>query len=206
MIDFLYAEINVIGIVLLLLFLNNMNRNSHKRIPVDQHIFNACMIMNILIFLFDTGMWMVDGNHLAVWRTVNYLVTMLYYVSNPLICLLWVMYTDFKINESRNDLQKRMRLYVIPCVISTVLSLISLYTGWLFIIDANNNYIRGPYFWVMAFIGLFYLVLSFGMSLRDVIVNGWEENKNVNIHLVIFPVNKHKRCRIIFRHLFRGFR
>lgn len=188
LIDFLYAEINVIGIVLLLLFLNNMNRNNHKRIPVDQHIFNACMIMNILIFLFDTGMWMVDGDHLAVSRTVNYLVTMLYYVSNPLICLLWLMYTDFKINESRNSLLKRIRFYVIPCVISTVLSLISLYTGWLFIIDANNNYMRGPYFWIMAFIALFYLVLSFGMSLRDVIINGWEENKNVNIHLIIFPV------------------
>ena len=61
MIDFLYAEINIIGIVLLLLFLNNMNRNSYKTTPIDQRIFNACMIMNILIFLFDTGMWLVDG-------------------------------------------------------------------------------------------------------------------------------------------------
>lgn len=84
MTDFLYAEINVIGVVLLLLFLNNMNRSSHKKIPVDQYIFNACMIMNTLIFLFDTGMWMVNGNHLAISRTVNYVVTMLYYVSNPL--------------------------------------------------------------------------------------------------------------------------
>lgn len=188
MINFLYAEINVIGIVLLLLFLNNMNRRSHKRIPTDQYIFNICMIMNILIFLFDTGMWMVDGNHLAIYRTINHIVTMLYYVSNPLICLLWLMYTDYKINESRNGLITRIRFYVIPCAISTILSIISLYTGWLFIIDKNNNYIRGPYFWIMAFVALFYLVLSFGMSLRDVIINGWEENKNVNIHLVIFPI------------------
>lgn len=188
MTGFLYAEINVIGIVLLLLFLNNMNRGGHKRIPVDQHIFNSCMIMNILIFLFDTGMWMVDGNHLAISRTVNYVVTMLYYVSNPLICLLWLMYTDYKINESRNGLLRRTRLYVIPCAISTVLSLLSPFTGWLFIIDANNNYMRGQYFWVMAFVALLYLAISFGMSLRDVLLNGWEENKNVNIHLVIFPI------------------
>lgn len=188
MTDILYAEINVIGIVLLLLFLNNMNRSGHKRIPVDQYIFNACMIMNILIFLFDTGMWMVDGNHLPIFITVNYVVTMMYYVSNPLICLLWLMYTDYKINENRNGLLRRIRLYVIPCAINSVLSLLSLFTGWLFIIDANNNYMRGPYFWVMAFISLFYLVLSFGMSLRDVVLNGWDINKNVNIHLVIFPV------------------
>jgi len=86
---FLYAEINVIGIVLLLLFLNNINRKSHKSAPIEQHIFNACMIMNILIFIFDAGMWLVDGNPLPVFRVINYIVTMLYYVSNPLICLLF---------------------------------------------------------------------------------------------------------------------
>lgn len=131
---------------------------------------------------------MVDGNHLAISRTLNYVVTMLYYVSNPFICLLWLMYTDYKINESRNGLLRRIRLYVIPCAISAVLSILSLFTGWLFIIDTNNNYMRGPYFWIMAFVALFYLVLSFGMSFRDVVLNGWEGNKNVNIHLVIFPI------------------
>lgn len=187
-IDFLYAEINVTGIVLLLLFLNNMNRSSQNKMPVDQLIFNACMIMNIAIFFLDTGMWLSDGSQHAIARVVNCVVTPLYYVSNPLICLLWLMYTDYKINESTNGLSRRIRLYIIPCVISAVLSIISSFTGWLFIIDADNNYSRGPFFWVMAFTALFYLVLSLGLSLRDVIVNGWEENKTVNVHLVLFPV------------------
>lgn len=188
MTDLLYAEINAIGIILLLLFLNNMNRNSHKTATVDQKIFSACMIMNILIFIFDTGMWMVDGSHLPLSRTVNYIVTMLYYISNPLICLLWLMYTDYKIYESKNGLSERIRFYVIPCAISTVLSILSLYTGWFYVIDANNNYMRGPYFWVMAAVALFYLVLAFTLALKDVITNGWADNRNVNIHLVIFPV------------------
>lgn len=187
-IDFLYAEINVTGIVLLLLFLNNMNRISQNKMPVDQLIFNACMIMNIVIFILDSGMWLSDGNQHAIARVVNYVVTTLYYVSNPLICLLWLMYTDYKIYESRNGLSRRVRLYIIPCVISAVLSILSPFTGWLFIIDANNNYSRGPFFWVMAFAALFYLVLSFGISLRDVIINGWEDNKDLNIHFVLFPI------------------
>lgn len=188
MIDFLYAEINIIGIVLLLLFLNNMNRNNQKSLSLDQNIFNACLIMNILIFIFDTGMWLVDGNSLGFLRTGNYIITMLYYISNPLICLLWLMYTDYKIYESKDGLLKRIRFYIIPAAISTLLSVISVFTGWLFIIDGNNNYTRGPYFWIMAFVSLFYLVVSFGLSLKDVIRNGWEDNKNINIHLVLFPV------------------
>ncbi len=144
--------------------------------------------MNILIFVFDTGMWLLDGKQHEIALIANSIVTMLYYISNPLICLLWLMYTDYKINESRKGLLERIRFYVIPCAISTILSIISLYSGWLYIIDANNTYIRGPYFWVMAIISLLYLGVSFGMAFRDVIVNGWEENRNVSIHLVIFPV------------------
>ena len=186
--DILYAEINLIGIVLLLLFLNNMNKNSRKNTPVDQRIFNGCMVINILIFVFDTGMWLFDGNQIEVLRTGNYIVTMLYYVCNPLICFWWLMYTDYKVHESRSDLLKRIRIYAIPCAVSTVLSIISLYTGWFFIIDGNNNYSRGPFFVVMAAISLLYLMFSFGISLKDVIKNGWGENKSINIHLVIFPV------------------
>ncbi|HUM56284.1 MAG TPA: diguanylate cyclase [Bacillota bacterium] len=188
MTDILYAEINLIGIVLLLLFLNNMNKNSRKNTPVDQRIFNGCMVINILIFVFDTGMWLFDGNQIEVLRTGNYIVTMLYYVCNPLICFWWLMYTDYKVHESRSDLLKRIRIYAIPCAVSTVLSMVSLYTGWFFIIDENNNYMRGPYFFVMAVISLLYLIFSFGMALKDVIKNGWGENKSINLHLVIFPI------------------
>ena len=186
--DILYAEINLIGIVLLLLFLNNMNKNSRKNTPVDQRIFNGCMVINILIFVFDTGMWLFDGNQIEVLRTGNYIVTMLYYVCNPLICFWWLMYTDYKVYESRSGLLKRIRIYAIPCAVSTVLSMVSLYTGWFFIIDENNNYMRGPYFFVMAVISLLYLIFSFGMALKDVIKNGWGENKSINLHLVIFPI------------------
>ncbi len=188
MIEFLYAEINVIGIVLLLLFLNNMNRGRSRRLPVDQRIFNACLWMNVLIFVFDTGMWLADGNPQAAVRTLNLLVTMLYYVSNPLICLLWLTYTDFKIFESKQGLLGRVPFYAIPCGINAVLSVVSVFTGWLFTVDAKGTYARGPYFWVMAAAALVYLLLSFGLAVRDVVRNGWAENRTVNIHLVIFPV------------------
>lgn len=188
MLDFLYAEINMAGIVLLLLFLSNMNRSNHKNKQADQYIFNACIIMNILIFIFDTGMWIFDGHQLAASRVANYIMTELYYISNPLICFLWLLYTDFKIHESRKGLLRRAYFYVIPCVVNAVFSLVSLFTGWLFIIDKDNNYMRGPHFWIMALCALFYLLLSCVISLRDISKNGWEENKSVYIHLVVYPI------------------
>ena len=158
MLDLLYAQINIVGIILLLLLLNNMKKNSYKDKPLDQQLFNNLLIMNILIFTFDSGMWLVDGDHFVGAKVINYIVTLLYYISNPLICFLWLMYTDFKIHESRIGLKKRVGFYMIPCIVSTILSIVSVYTGWLFQIDEKNNYVRGPYFWIMALFALFYLL------------------------------------------------
>lgn len=188
MTSFLYAEINIVGVILLLLLLNNMNRRDFKDIPVDQRIFNGIMVLNIMIFLFDTGMWLVDGNQLQVMRAVNYVVTTLYYMLNPIICFLWLIYTDFKIYESKSGLLKRVWLYAIPAAVSVLISLVSPFTGWFFVIDGENNYIRGPLFLVMVFLSFSYLAFSCVISLYDVYKNGWEENKSVNIHLVAFPI------------------
>lgn len=185
---FLYGEINIVGAVILLLLLNNMSRSGFKNIPTDQRIFNGIMFLNLLIFIFDMGMWLVDGNPFWGFRIVNYVATTLYYILNPLICFLWVMYTDFKIYESRFDLLKRTRLYIIPAIVSSIMSLLSPFTKWFFIIDEGNRYVRGPLFLVMAFISFFYLVLSCGMPLKDLYKNGWEENKSINLHLIIFPI------------------
>ena len=175
--NILYAEINMVGVALLLLLLNNMNKSGFKDISVDQRLFNGIMLLNLLIFIFDTGMWLVDGNPLPVLRAVNYVVTTLYYIFNPMICFFWLLYTDFKIFESKVGIVKRIRFYVIPVVISTIMSLISVLTQWFFVIDGANRYSRGPLFPVMAFISFFYLALSCVLSLNDVRKNGWEESK-----------------------------
>jgi|GEM_PF-44643 diguanylate cyclase (GGDEF) domain len=186
--NYLYAEINIVGIALLLLLLNNMNRNGSKDLPIDQRIFSCLMFANVLIFVFDTGMWLLDGNPHPGSRAANYVVTSLYYLFNPLICFLWLMYTDFKVYESRSGLLKRSRLYAIPAAVSAVISLASPFGHWYFIIDEGNHYMRGPLFSMMAFAALFYLALSCGISLVNTFKNGWEENTSVNIHLVVFPI------------------
>ncbi len=119
MLNFLYAEVNIVGATVLLLLLANWKKSScFSNLPVDQQIFNGVIFLNLLIFLFDTGMWLVDGTSLPVLKAVNYTVTTLYYLFNPLICFLWLLYTDFKIYESSSGLLKRTRFYAIrpPCL------------------------------------------------------------------------------------------
>ncbi len=184
----LYAEINIVGAILLLLLLNNIYRSGMRDIPADQWIFNGIMFLNLLIFIFDTGMWLMDGRPHAALRFGNYVMTTLYYLLNPIISFLWLMYTDIKIYESRLDLLKRTRFYVIPAAVTSIMSLASPFTGWFFVIDEENRYMRGSLFLIMALTAISYLIISCGISLYDFYKNGWEKNKSINLYLAAFSV------------------
>lgn len=187
LLNFLYAEVNAVGIVVLLLMLTSRNRKNFAAMPGDQQIFNCVMFLNLLIFLFDTGMWLADGASFPVLKTVNYIVTTCYYLLNPLICFLWLLYTDYKINESKTGLLRRIRFYVFPVAVCTVMTLASPLTGWFFVIDEGNRYSRGPLFPVISILSLVYLVFACGITLADIRKNGWEATKSVNFPLVVFP-------------------
>lgn len=185
---FLYAELNFVGAVILLLMLTSRHMHNFKSMPVDQQIFNGIMFLNLLIFVFDTGMWLSDNQPLPALRLVNFISTTGYYLLNSLICLLWLMYTDIKIYESKAGLVQRSRFYAIPAAVCMALTIASPFTGWLFIIDESNRYIRGPLLIVMVLAALFYLGFSFCMAIKDTLENGLEANNNINLLLVIYPL------------------
>ena len=185
---FLYTEINLVGIVLLLLLLHSTSRSSLKDSPPDQRIFNSVMATNILIFLLDSGMWLLDGQPSFTARITNTVVTTLYYVSNPFICYIWLLYVDFKIYESRTALHRRALFYSVPLLFSTILSLVSPFTGWYFAVDGQNHYARGPYFFIMATVSLIYLLLASAICLYDFFKKGWEKDKSVNLLLAVLTL------------------
>lgn len=178
----------MVGGVVLLLILTNQNRTSFSRMPLDQQIFSGVMLVNVLIFVFDTGMWLTDGVAAQGMRILDYIMTTLYYLCNPIISYLWLLYTHFRIHESKADLLRRARFYAVPLVISSVLTLASPAAGWFFVIDEENRYIRGPLFLVMAGICGVYLLLSVGMAFWDALKNGWERNRSVVKPLIMFPL------------------
>lgn len=185
---FLYTEINVIGIVILLLLLHSTSRSGLKDSPLDQRIFNSIMATNIMIFLLDTGMWMLDGQpSFAAWAA-NIVVTTFYYISNPFICFIWLLYVDYKIYESKAALRRRALLYSAPLLLSTILSLISPFTRCYFVIDAQNRYARGPYFFIMAVVSFVYLLLASGICLYDFFKKGWDKDRSINLLLAVLTL------------------
>jgi len=185
---FLYVELNLVGILLLLLMLTSIHGEARRDISPDQFLFHGVMLLNLFIFVFDTVMWLIDGRMFAGARVLNYIASTCYYLLNALICFWWLIYTDYKIYESRHGLIRRVRYYMIPFLFCAVGSLLTPWTGWFFVIGSDNRYSRGPFFWFMVACAFLYLLGSFGITVYDILKNGLEERRGMNIYLVLFPI------------------
>jgi diguanylate cyclase (GGDEF)-like protein len=168
--------------------LTNSNSGSFKNMPFDQKIFNIIMSLNLFNLILDTGMWVSDGKTQNFMIVINYVSTFIYYMLTPLICLFCLIYTDYRINENKSALFKRLRFYLIPAVICTIMTVFSPFTGWFFNINSANRYERGSLFYIAAGIAFLYLVSCCGMAIYDIIKNGWKENKIVDFPLMVFFV------------------
>jgi len=185
----MYVELNVVGMITLLLLLRNIRHSEIKEHPIDQLLFNMVMWTILFIFLFDTGMWLSDGKKEGIFYVINYLSATMYYVLNSVLCVLWLSYTDYKIYESLIDLKKRLPFYSVPAIFCAVLSLCSPFSGWFFVIDTENIYARGDLIWIMEVVGAFYLLSSAMLPVLDYRKSRWKESKKVNFYLVMFPVS-----------------
>lgn len=186
MMSILYAEVNAVGAAFLLLMLTNSNAGSFKNMPFDQKIFNIIMSLNFIILIFDTGMWVSDGNVLTFMKILNYTSTIIYYLLMPLICLFSLIYADYRIYENKAALFRRIRIYSVPAAICVIMTVASPFTGWLFSINSENRYTRGSLFFIVALISFIYLAFGCGIAIYDIIENGWKKNKIVDFPLIVF--------------------
>lgn len=71
--------------------------------------------------------------------------------SIPLVILLYLGFSELP--------RIRKFLLWLPQLANVILSILSIQTGWYFIIDSKNTYQRGPYFWIITAFALFYYLL-----------------------------------------------
>ena len=105
-------------------------------------------------------MWILDGRQGILLRELNIFFTAMFYIFGPVACMLWSCYVEFQINRNPQRLKKFAVILCVPLYINFILSLASIKTGWLFWIDADNIYSRGPFLPVTMLISYFYLIYS----------------------------------------------
>lgn len=177
-------EIDCFALAILLLIYLNIRRSAVKFL-LEQKLFMAMLFSNALILVWDIILWLLDGKPgLLVGASYPFL-TACYYALNPAISVIWYFYADYQIYKSEKHLKKMLVPMIIPAGINLVLSLLSIFNGWMFYIDKNNIYHRGNLFYLMAGIGFFYL--AYTMIMIIVKRNMLQKRDFIPFLIFVFP-------------------
>lgn len=163
---FMYVEINFFAMAVLFLVYLNI-RHSKEKYLLEQKLFLALLGSNALVLFLDSGMWFLNGSGGPGARALNLVVTTVYYIMNPVICMIWSWYAHYQIYRDEKRLKALWVPTAVPAVVNGVLSLVSVYTNCLFYIDAGNVYHRGLLFYLMVVICYGYLMVSLVLILRE---------------------------------------
>lgn len=158
MFEWIYAEVNVVCIVLLLfLLVRDMRRPTRES---DTRAFDCVVWATISILTLDLLWILVEGRGHAPYGWLNALFNALYMVNCGLVSYLWFLYAERKILGVAPSNKRHMLLLSLPLLVLLVMSFASPWTGWMFSIDANNVYHRGPLHVVEPICSYFYLMAA----------------------------------------------
>lgn len=170
-------------ISLIILFIVYMNvHNRSQKIFTSNSLFIALVRMNMIMLVIDLCKWLLNGLPGSFSMISHMTLNFLYYLLAPGAPILWLLYTNYQVYHDVKRLKKLKNLLYIPFVINGIASATSLYTGWLYLVDANNIYHRGKYLWVYVTFCFFML----GTSLFYILNNRKNLEKRYYYALITF--------------------
>jgi len=105
-------------------------------------------LLNIALeFNQESGTWAFDGINTTGAFFANYLFNVLLILFEPIMAALWLSYVDYKINDNKERLKKRI-YYMHASLFAGLLVIINFFEPIAFSLDSDNVYHRGPLLWL----------------------------------------------------------
>lgn len=116
------------------------------------YIAAACVTIAILTFeiIANIIVFSNDTHFVAAHKIVN----IIGFALSPIVPYLFLL----AISNS-DSVYTKHKLWVFPLYLNALLCIASYWIGYIFIIDAQNHYLRGNYFFIPTLISLFYIIL-----------------------------------------------
>lgn len=134
---------------LIVLLYSSTTLNNYRKKP-----FLIGIILTVVIILSEAGTVFTDNGSLNI-RSINILCNILGFALTPMIPIAIILIFDRRILRTHKHL-------LIPTLINILFTLLSPLFGLIFYVDANNQYIRGDYFFIfvtVCIINLFFLII-----------------------------------------------
>lgn len=147
-------ETNIISMMMVLTLYISL-RNQTNRHEFINRIYLALLMFTFAVLFFDSFQIAFDGVSTVWGGIILKIATFIYYVLNPVIALLWVLYIDYHIFRSRKKVIRAI-YFSLPFLLIHLAFLVLSNTGtsYIYYINAQNDYFRGPLLWMT--VGLTY--------------------------------------------------
>jgi len=155
------ANLSVFSLIILLLIYFNVRQPRPRRLP-QNHVFILIVFFSILVVFFDILSVLSNGQPNTWSFFMNNAFNLLLLTLDTIPAMLWVTYVYLQIHQDMKYVRRLKPLFVILFILNATLCAISLFTGWVFYVDAANVFHRGPLYW--ANLGLCYSFILYGVA------------------------------------------
>jgi diguanylate cyclase (GGDEF)-like protein len=145
-----------LGLILLMIVVL-LNRKGFR--SFQSKLFNR-MVLSIIVLLFlDVLLWLLNGKS----RWGLHVLTIVYYIAETPPLVLWLCYVDYSIYHSLQRLRKRW-FYIQPIILIVLILTVSAPFGFVYSLDENMDYVRGPGVALILLVNAALLVWSMAMA------------------------------------------
>ena len=149
-------ELDLLCLIFLMVIANQCIRSVNQKL--NRVIFRNIVLGIIAALTLDIFWVLIDGRQFPGVIILNKLVNALFLSCASNLGCLWYLYV-LECLQARLS-RRRILLVMTPGIIMTILNLLSMKTGWVFCINSENVYIRGPLFWLQSLVSLGTLLVS----------------------------------------------
>lgn len=184
MYDLLYIEINLFCVCILVLLLHKARLNYRRQ--TEQLLFSNVTLNGVLLLFLDFLWILLDGKSFPGAYEILTLINAGYFVETAVLAWGWFSYIDYCLGHKIHHHSLWRKLSLVPMVALIVLSVASIWTGWIFSVDDFNHYHRGELYLVQPLLVYIYLFWAMAMSLAQAF-----KRKNYaerNIYLSLFTL------------------
>lgn len=158
---YVITEVFLLAYTFSILLKLNMSLGSENEIRLLK-----CIIFTFFGVVLTDIIWaMVEDHVITPSHTLNAAINAVSISSVTLGCYFWYCFVQYRLHSERAEDKRFKRLSSIPMVVAVSLNFISIFTEWVFYIDAEGHYSYGPLFLVQAVCCYIYLVIPTIISL-----------------------------------------
>lgn len=183
----LYLEINVFSLALIGIILYKTTGLSKM---VAQRNFAMSIISEMVFFASDAIYVLIStsGRHFGVWSNIAMLICKeVYFFSTSMMCFFWFIYFEHIRDTSFVKGKKNVRIASSILWIMGFLLVINIFSGFLFYVDPDGVYHRGPFFILTYILSYFYVLIAFIRTVRGMLDKSYTGDRHTLVLLVFFP-------------------